>query len=666
MEERGTSQSRVRGVSFTAACTLGVLVSACNAFDEPTPEPCASLDCVRIERVVPTDYRIAVSPPRRPPPVSGGTLLVTSDKKLAVVADSDRDRLVVVDLTSFAVKSSIQLEPGDEPGRLVEDAQAHVHVALRGAGSVVTLDPAQQAITSRRSVCAEPRGLAVDPDTDRLLVACAEGLLTELALDGEDIEKKTFLGADLRDVAVIDGDVYVSRFRSAELLKLDSKRNVVLRGHPPDNASNASAPSSSGPLRQFEAGVAWRMIPSDEGVVILHQRATIDPILVEEPLGGASYSGGNGLCDGIVEVGISRMSPAGVVATGPNLAGAVLAVDVAVSADLELVAVAQAGVADAEAPTPFFVADDPRAFNDLAQAGGSSVPEFFPPGLLLYSGFDLKLVSTRKRVPRPEERPSQGLNCIGEMTMPIREPVVAVAFDGAGHVLALSREPSTLFRVDPDTKDVVSIPLGGATMADTGHELFHRDAGAGIACASCHPEGGDDAHVWNFDDASRRTQALNIGLAQTAPFHWAGDLPDIGALMRQVFVGRMGGVHQSNARLGFLTSYLNSFKRPAPARSADDPIAERGRLLFESEAGCAACHSGASFTNNETVDVGTGEAFQVPSLIGVSRRAPYLHDGCASSLADRFTAECGGAAHGDVSWLSDEDRDALVAYLETL
>jgi hypothetical protein len=63
-------------------------------------------------------------------------------------------------------------------------------------------------------------------------------------------------------------------------------------------------------------------------------------------------------------------------------------------------------------------------------------------------------------------------------------------------------------------------------------------------------------------------------------------------------------------------------------------------------------------------DVGTGGAFQAPSLVGVGARLPLMHDGCADTLRERFDPACGGDAHGPA--LSDEEVDALVAYLETL
>jgi cytochrome c peroxidase len=104
-----------------------------------------------------------------------------------------------------------------------------------------------------------------------------------------------------------------------------------------------------------------------------------------------------------------------------------------------------------------------------------------------------------------------------------------------------------------------------------------------------------------------------------------------------------------------------------PAPDAD--AAERGRALFESpEVGCAACHPSPTFTSPGSHDVGTGDAFQVPSLRAVGARLPVMHDGCAETLRERFTEpSCGGGdAHGRTSDLADAEIDDLVAFLSSL
>jgi mono/diheme cytochrome c family protein len=200
--------------------------------------------------------------------------------------------------------------------------------------------------------------------------------------------------------------------------------------------------------------------------------------------------------------------------------------------------------------------------------------------------------------------------------------------------------------------------------------MFHRSPSgfASIACASCHPAGNEDGHVWNFDPVGlRRTQAIGGGVLATAPLHWDGDMPDLSALMSEVFVSRMSGPQPGPRRLKLMARFIDSI--PAlPASPPDDAEAvARGDALFhDAKVGCADCHSGPMFTNNRNEAIGKGIALQVPSLIGIAGRAPYMHDGCAVTLRDRFDPACGGTEHGDVSHLTPAQLDDLIAYLESL
>jgi mono/diheme cytochrome c family protein len=248
-------------------------------------------------------------------------------------------------------------------------------------------------------------------------------------------------------------------------------------------------------------------------------------------------------------------------------------------------------------------------------------------------------------------------------------PAVAVAFDAkTDTVVAQTREPASLRLFDRVTFEPAEIPLGGVNVLATGHEIFHRSTGGGIACASCHPEGTDDGHVWSFSDFGlRRTQPLDVQLAGTTPFHWGGDIPDFGALVGDVLVTRMGGHPQSVDRVAALESYLYQL-RPRPGiRAASDAAALRGKELFESErVGCAECHTGRAFTSPDTQNIGKDVATQVPSLLGISTRPPFMHDGCASTLRDRFDPACGGDRHGTLQDVTTAEIDDLIAYLETL
>ena len=73
------------------------------------------------------------------------------------------------------------------------------------------------------------------------------------------------------------------------------------------------------------------------------------------------------------------------------------------------------------------------------------------------------------------------------------------------------------------------------------------------------------------------------------------------------------------------------------------------------------CH-----TDNKTVNVGVGQPFQVPTLVGIGIRDPYMSNGCAATLEDRFGPCGGGDMHGQTSQLSQSDIADLVLYLKTL
>lgn len=246
----------------------------------------------------------------------------------------------------------------------------------------------------------------------------------------------------------------------------------------------------------------------------------------------------------------------------------------------------------------------------------------------------------------------------------VGEPV-AVAFDGGGGVVVQTREPAALF-----LGSGAKVVLSTVSRADTGHAVFHSNAGGGMACASCHPEGTEDGRIWKFScEGQRRTQSLNVGIAGTAPFHWSGDMKDFSQLMGNVFVQRMSGPQLASEQLDATLNWIDRQPRVPVVAAADPAAVSRGHALFNDggTAACATCHAGAKFTNNLSVDVGTGGLFQVPSLIGVSGRPPFMHNGCAKTLGDRFSPGCGGGdKHGVISRLTPAQIADLIAFMETL
>jgi mono/diheme cytochrome c family protein len=310
----------------------------------------------------------------------------------------------------------------------------------------------------------------------------------------------------------------------------------------------------------------------------------------------------------------------------------VLPVDVATSGDMSLVAVPGAAKSDAVnfgSTLPYAVFTPPPA-NGRMSLSPCNAPITMPP----FIGGQ----------PNPEGR------------------VVAVAYDPSSRLALQTRNPAKFYLGDRE------VALPGRARKHTGHELFHAATAGGIACASCHPEGRDDGQVWNFAAfGRRRTQSLAGGIAGTEPFHWSGDMSSFDALAADVFGSRMSGPRMRPEHTASLKKWIDSIPR-LPALEAVDPDAvARGKTLFnDSAVGCASCHSGARFTNNQNLFVNTGGTFQVPSLLGIAWRAPYMHEGCAATLVDRFGSCGGGDAHGVTSNLTAEQRADLVAYLDTL
>jgi hypothetical protein len=610
---------------------------------------------------VPTDERPAVDAPTPPPPVSGGNLLVTHDGAFAVVADADRDRLVVVDTASSKVVADLALTLGDEPGRLVEDAAGRVHVALRRGGAVVTLDLSNLKLVERREACGGPRGIAYDDEHGNLLVACADGKLVTLPSAGGAATGSVFIGPDLRDVIVNASGLWVSTFKSAQLLRVDDGKVGATFGLPP-----LTAFTGSGSMLQasFEPEVAWHAAAHGSKILLLHQAAQVDAIeLVDPAMGVGGDSGtsgspyGSGQCSAVVRATLSQVDADGTTWTSGTLGMGTLPVDFDVSTSGQ-VAVAFAGSGGGRAPGSGKFMDEAAMF------------AVFPSDMLPADATD-----QGSGGPGGDSASSTFADCmIGANTAPIPEPVVALRFapQDPNRLFLLSRNPARLYRVDgPDFGSPTVIDLGGSDVTDTGHAIFHDDAGRGIACASCHPEGTEDGHVWTFSGVgARRTQALNTDLGETAPFHWDGALADVGQLMDEVFVKRMGGEHENPDRLASLERWLFALPSLPPLRAADDAAAKRGAELFASaDVACATCHAGPTLTNSKSFKVGTDPqiALQVPSLLGVSHRAPFIHTGCAATLLGRFDAGCGGGEqHGHTAQLSAGQLDDLVAYLESL
>lgn len=249
--------------------------------------------------------------------------------------------------------------------------------------------------------------------------------------------------------------------------------------------------------------------------------------------------------------------------------------------------------------------------------------------------------------------------------------------------------------------------------AAKGRRLFYNATdpvvSGGLGCAGCHPEGRDDGHVWHeasFDTVDgvntnfvgtyenlpelarkkgypRRTPMLAGMVAAPGPYGWHGESETLPARLQGGFgLHRWGGRPRDPGtavgRSHLLTEFVRAGLVPPPRD--EHPMTEkekRGHDIFVSEeARCSRCHvpdtgltdrTAYPFTRVPPVSGFDEEPkleFKTPSLRFVAGRAPYFHDGRASTLEKLI--ELNGDRMGKTSHLSAEDREALVAYLRTL
>jgi len=212
-----------------------------------------------------------------------------------------------------------------------------------------------------------------------------------------------------------------------------------------------------------------------------------------------------------------------------------------------------------------------------------------------------------------------------------------------------------------------------------------------FACASCHFEGTEDKLTWFITNGPRQTPSLAGRLIDTAPYNWNGSEDALQGNMNQT-VERMGGEGLSKGELADLEQFLlygleapvNPNVAPSGALNAKQSW---GKDIFNrADTGCVSCHRGEAFTDGFSHDVGTmsdsegriremeeamgivpeGQPgrYNTPTLRGLFYTAPYLHDGSAPTLRDALARTADTMGH--TSQLSEDELDALIAYLLTL
>ena len=231
----------------------------------------------------------------------------------------------------------------------------------------------------------------------------------------------------------------------------------------------------------------------------------------------------------------------------------------------------------------------------------------------------------------------------------------------------------------PPVTKITLAPLASKLPADValGRIVFHAAGDAriskdGRACASCHPDGRDDAITWATPEGPRRSIMLAGRVTTAAPYAWNGTTKTLQDHLHLTF-DRLDGTGLKSLDLEGLVAYVSTMRPPVPKQDAhaSDPKVARGAQIFASkEAACSSCHAGANFSDGVTHDVKSrtesdrGASFKTPTLHFVGGTGPYFHDGRYKTLHDLLRDIDGKMGH--TKHLSEADLDSLEAYMRTL
>ncbi len=225
-----------------------------------------------------------------------------------------------------------------------------------------------------------------------------------------------------------------------------------------------------------------------------------------------------------------------------------------------------------------------------------------------------------------------------------------------------------------------TIPLGGPdapSQARRGAAIFYdakRSFNDWYSCHSCHTDGHTNGGLFDTLNDGRYENPKKVlslrGVTRTGPWTWHGAQSDLRVSLAKSLETTMRGPAASDEELDALIAFLGTldFVPPPPFDAA---AARRGERLF-GEKRCNTCHAAPDFTSPEVYEVGLQspddeyQGFNPPSLRGVVRRAPYLHDGRARTLAELLADHHRPSLVNGESDLTDRQLADLIEYLKSL
>lgn len=670
---------------------LSLLAAACGGAQQSAPEASTTKASAPVSPTNQTSCsrsRPGTGPMRASPTRESSTVALVQEgqKTLAYVADADDNLLHTVDVTSGAELAVTPLDGA--PAQLLVLADGRVAVTLRDTNRVQLMEPGVSSKDMLEPLCsvpvgAEPFGMALTPDDKTLLVTSAWAK-TLTALDAATLKlgfevpiarepravvvdeegKRAFVAhvvGAVMSVVDLEGDKH--DVRSIDLRAKVSERGLSekVRGGcqgfalakvveaPKDNESAVEL--SEKPLISGKAPKEIQKVPVKPKGRIMAPMVTVDP--------GETTSRSSGYGNSF--------------AMTPPEAPMVSVVDAAAERTLSKAMLADGARHDAECLLP-------RAAAVSADANTLYVTCL---GIDAVLELDARGLDPMRLERRRWEVPSGPMGVA--LDSKAKKAVVWSQFDREVSVIDLEA------KAKKKGEDVQRIAMSRKAKSEMtpelawGRKLFHktddeRVSRDGRACASCHPDGREDALTWSTPDGPRQTIMLAGRLTASAPFGWFGSHSNLKEHVSETFK-RLNGSGLADAPGSFdefdaLIAYVGSMRGPAlegaRVKPGQEALASRGKeLFFDEKQGCASCHVGGAGTDARKHDVsstGVFEAkasgFDTPSLRFISGTAPYFHDGRYETLEDLLAGS--DTTMGHTLQLSRQDVVALSAYMETL
>ncbi|MFO0595353.1 MAG: c-type cytochrome [Myxococcaceae bacterium] len=655
---------------------------------------------------------------------ASGSIGVSHDDALLFAADSDLDTVFVVDVKTQETVRSIKV--GRQPEKLLVGPDDTVFVSNRLDRSVSIIRKNDTEGT-KIAVGVEPTGMALSSDGRTLYVVNATSLTdsdfgTLMAIDTNTLQTKweTPVGQEPRAITLMgDGKAAISLYKQGDIVMVDlGSGKVVKSGTGVFNALNATALGINNGTGTKDVGGGASPVPFDPAFNT--GLRTARPMGLEamtvSPDGQQLYVASLIATDGVLNTtpggGVSEPIPGGSAGYGGSTCGttavaapALLTFDDQGNALVDDLTTCTG--TDANARPPMLLTSP---IPEMPVQGGKAITMETTGRFLFIANFESNNVAvvptstaktntsfgaTNDFAPVPGGFGLQS-GTVSQLISVGEGPTgVAVLHDGktAFTYNQFNHSISKLESVNGRVSNVGTTKVTGeeklSAEAVAGRKLFFsavdprmNNPATGISCGTCHLEGREDGHVWNFPDGPRQTPSLQGRmLMKTAPFHWNGEFSDLLSFMTHTVTNRMGGSGVSPAMEQQVAAFIESM--PAadnPHKDTAPDVIARGKTAFD-KAECGTCHNGETMTDNTFADVGTfvvngpvtdnlsflpRGGLNTPSLLGLARTAPYLHDGSALTLKARIMTNKNLNKHGKTSLLNDQEVDDLVAYLKAL